>query len=188
MSIEICKLETVYHGWAKYHVATIRLDSGEAVRREIEDHGSAACVLPYDPDRCTAVLVRQFRAPVFVAAQQEETLEAIAGVLDEADPMACARREAMEEAGIRIAALEPVVTGWSMPGISTEQVHLFLGRYGPSDRVGAGGGLAGEHENVTVVEMGLGTLAAMADAGRLTDLKTLVLVQTLRLRRPDLFD
>jgi hypothetical protein len=38
-----------------------------------------------------------------------------------------------------------------------------------------------------VLELPLAQLAAMADAGTLTELKLLLLVQTLRLRRPDLF-
>jgi nudix-type nucleoside diphosphatase (YffH/AdpP family) len=188
MNIEITKLETVYSGWGKYLIATVRLGNGATVRREIEDHGSAACVLPYDRVRRTAILVRQFRAPVFFATHEQETLEAIAGVVEESDPMNCARREALEEAGIRIGSLQPVVRGFTMPGISTEQLHLFLAEYCEADRVADGGGLAHEEENIAVVEMQLSRLAAMADAGRLTDLKTLVLVQTLRLRHRDLFE
>jgi hypothetical protein len=38
-----------------------------------------------------------------------------------------------------------------------------------------------------VVEMSLAELAALAEAGRLEDMKTALLVQTLRLRHPDLF-
>ena len=38
-----------------------------------------------------------------------------------------------------------------------------------------------------MVELPLTEIAAMSDAGTLTDMKTLLLVQTLRLRRPDLF-
>jgi hypothetical protein len=38
-----------------------------------------------------------------------------------------------------------------------------------------------------VVKLPLAELAAMADAGQITDMKTLAVVQTLRLRRPDLF-
>ena len=74
-----------------------------------------------------------------------------------------------------------------MPGVSTERMHLYLAPYGEADRAGPGGGVPDEHEHTTVVEMALGALAAMADSGRLDDMKTLVLVQTLRLRRPDLF-
>ena len=53
--------------------------------------------------------------------------------------------------------------------------------------VEAGGGLAGEHEAIEVVEVALSDLARMAEAGEVEDLKTLHLILCLRLRRPDLF-
>lgn len=186
MAAEITRTDTKHAGWAKFFVATIRLADGQTVRREIEDHGSASCVLPYDAERRTAVLVRQFRAPVFFAAQQEETLEAIAGVIEDEDPAMCARREAREEAGLALGELEHVGTGWTMPGISTERLHFYLAAYRQSDRVGNGGG-ADPTEEATPIEMALAELAGMADAGRLADVKTLLLLQTLRLRQPHLF-
>src|SRR2546423_11989785 len=187
MTTEITQVDTIHEGWTQLLVASIRLPDGTMIRREIEDHGAAVCVLPYDPQRRTAMLVRLMRAPVLLTARQPEMLEAIAGLRDSDDPAACARREAHEEAGLALRDLAHVVTGWSMPGISTERMDLYLATYRPEDRVGQGGGLAHEHENITVVEMKLAELAALADAGELTDMKTLVLVQTLRLRRPELF-
>ena len=47
--------------------------------------------------------------------------------------------------------------------------------------------MAEEGESVTAVELPLSDLAQLADTGRLSDMKTLLLIQTLRLRRPDLF-
>ena len=76
---------------------------------------------------------------------------------------------------------------WSTPGISTERMVLFLAEYRAADREGAGGGLAEEHENITVLEPTLAELDADLHAGRIGDLKLLVLVQALKLRRPDLF-
>jgi nudix-type nucleoside diphosphatase (YffH/AdpP family) len=187
MSISIGHVETVHAGWAQYLIASVRLADGTIVRREIEHHGAAACVLPYDPARKTAILVRQFRAPVFYIAGATETLEAIAGVIEQESPAACARREALEEAGVRLQALEPVGAVFTMPGISTERMHLFLAAYDACDRIGEGGGLAEEHEGTRPVESTLLELSAMADAGTLADLKTLALLQTLRTRRPDLF-
>jgi 8-oxo-dGTP pyrophosphatase MutT (NUDIX family) len=93
----------------------------------------------------------------------------------------------MEEAGLKLHALEHVGTAWSMPGISTEQMHLYLAPYCEADRIGLGGGIANEHEGITVVELPLAELAAMADAGQINDMKTLAVVQTLRLRKPELF-
>ena len=91
----------------------------------------------------------------------------------------------MEEVGVRLASLDLVSSAWSMPGISAERMDLFLGVYAAADRTGVGGGI--DDEGIEVVEMPLSELAAMADAGTLNDMKTLVLVQTLRLRRPELF-
>jgi nudix-type nucleoside diphosphatase (YffH/AdpP family) len=187
MAFEIAKIDTVHAGRSTFVIATVRLPDGRTMRREIEDHGEAVCVLPYDPERRTAILVRQFRAPVFLAANWDETLEALAGIVESRDPEACGRREAFEEAGLELKSLEHVGSVWTMPGVSTERMHLYLAVCREADRVGPGGGLADAHENTAAIEMALAELAAQADAGRLDDMKTLVLVQTLRLRRPDLF-
>ena len=187
MGYAIIDEKVLHDGWGRLLGLRIRLPDGEVIKREVEDHGNAICVLPYDPERRVAVLVRQFRAPVFHAAGEADLLEAPAGMLDEDDPADCARREAFEEVGLALTSLEPAGAVWTMPGISTEFMHLYLARYGPRDRTGAGGGVAGEHENITIVEMTLSDLSMMAERGELVDLKTLALVQTLRLRRPDLF-
>lgn len=187
MSYDVLSTKTAYEGWSTLLVATIRTPDGATIKREIEDHGMAVAVLPYDPERGVAMLLRQFRPPLFHAAREIDLLEVPAGLLDDDTPEDCARREAEEEVGLRLTTLEPVAFAWSMAGISTERIHTYLARYSAKDRTGAGGGLAGEHENITAVEMPLADLAGMADSGRITDMKTFALVQTLRLRRPDLF-
>jgi len=187
MTFRIISTATVHAGRSKFLILTVRLPDGQTMRREVEDHGAAVCVLPYDPERRTAILVRQFRAPVFLAAQQEELLEAIAGIVESDDPAACGRREAMEEAGLALKAMEHVGSAWTMPGVSTERMHLYVAPYGAADRTGPGGGLADAHEHTTMVELPLAELVACADDGRLDDMKTLMLVQTLRLRHPELF-
>ena len=183
----VLRIRTVYEGWARYRIATVRLADGQEVEREIEDHGPAVCVLPYDPERRVALLVRLFRAAAHVSGAPGEMLEAPAGLLEEDDPEAGARREVLEETGVRLGALEPVATVWTMPGISTERMSLYLAAYAAGDRVAAGGGVADEHEGITVVEMPLAELAALAARGALADLKTLALVLALCQRRPDLF-
>ncbi len=178
---------TIHDGWGTFLIADIAMPDGSRVTREIEDHGQAVCVLPYDPERRVALLVRQFRAPLFHADGTTELLEAPAGILDEPDPQDGARREAQEETGVRLGALEPIAAVWSMPGISTERMHLFLAPYAEADRVEAGGGLVEEGESMTVTELPLETLAAMSEAGEITDVKTLLMIYALRLRRPELF-
>jgi nudix-type nucleoside diphosphatase (YffH/AdpP family) len=173
--------------WATFSEVTIRLPDGKLVSRDIEDHGEAVTVLPYDPIAKTVLLVEQFRAPPFVKTGLEATLETIAGCIEDEGATVAVEREAMEEAGVRLQNLELVAVAWSMPGVSTERITLYLATYGPADRLGEGGGVDAEDENIRVVEMSLRDLAALMDAGDLVDMKTLALVQTLRLRRPELF-
>ncbi len=180
-------LVVTHERWSRMFVATIRGADGQTYERDIEDHGEAAAVLPYDPVRRKALLIRQKRAPCLYVRGEADIIEVPAGRLDEDAPEACARREALEESGVALASLEFVATTWSMPGLSTERAHFYLAEYAAADRVSAGGGLAEENESIAVIELGLAELAAMADRGEVEDLKTLMLVQTLRLRRPELF-
>jgi nudix-type nucleoside diphosphatase (YffH/AdpP family) len=187
-NIEIVERKVVYKGWMTLAVAAFRLADGQIMRREVLEHGRAVSVLAYDPERRTALLVRQFRAPVFLASGETLLFEAIAGMIDGGDAAETARREAKEEAGLQLGDLEPVGDMWASPGVMTERIALFLAPYRLRDRVSAGGGLAEEHEDIEVVEMPLRDLAELTDQGKLADMKTLALIQTLRLRRPDLFN
>lgn len=184
---KVVGVRTLYEGWGRYLGVDVEMPDGQRLTREVEDHGDAAGVLAYDPGRKTALLVRQLRTPMLLAGGHADTLECIAGRLEGDEPEACAVREAHEEAGLRIEALEPIAAIQTMPGISTERIHCFLAAYSAGDRVGEGGGVDDEMENITVVEMPLAELARMADAQELVDAKTLLLLQTLRLRRPELF-
>lgn len=187
MPHELVSAEIKYKRWASFSDVIIRLPDGKLINREVEDHGQAVAVLPYDPIRKNALLVEQFRTPPFVTNGQEHTLEAIAGCMEDEGPEATARREAMEEAGVSVGVLERVAVCWSMPGVSTERLTLYLAAYASADRIGDGGGVEAEDENIRVVEMSLRALAELMDAGDLVDMKTLTLVQALRLRRPELF-
>ena len=97
MPHEIVTVDTLHEGWSRLLLAQIRLPDGRTMRREIEDHGMAVAVLPYDRSRRVAMLIRQFRAAVFHGGGAESVLEVPAGILDEDEPAACARREALEE-------------------------------------------------------------------------------------------
>jgi nudix-type nucleoside diphosphatase (YffH/AdpP family) len=186
--IEIVGRDVAYAGWLSLSIMSIRMADGRVMRREVVEHGKATAVLAYDPERRMAMLVRQLRAPVYMTAGYEGLLEAIAGMLDdEVDAPTTARREAMEEAGLRLGELEFVANAWPSPGMLTERLSLFLASYGAGDRIGAGGGLAEEHEQIEVVEIPLAELAALIDHGELYDMKTLILAQTLRVRKPELF-
>lgn len=179
---------TVYSGWGRFLMLTVLTDGGATVQRQLDDHGSASVVLPYDPERRVALLARLPRAGPLYLGENPKLIEAAAGMIDPGEsPEQTAIREAMEEVGVRLGVLESVGRLYSCPGISTETLHLYLAPYAMGDRVGAGGGHEHEHEEIEVLELPLAELARAADAAEIVDLKTLTLVQTLRLKRPQLF-
>jgi len=183
----IKQIDTVYEGWRKLLKLTVQMPDGRAMIREVLNSGDAAAVLPYDLERRKVILIRQFRAPVMHREGHPDFLEAVAGLLDVDEPEACARRETMEEAGIRVERLELLGHFWSAPGATTERVHLFLAPYTQADRVGAGGGLADEHEEIEVLEVGFDDLASFLADNTIADMKTAILVQALQLKHPQAF-
>jgi len=183
----IKQIDTVYQGWRKLLNLTVQMPDGRTMIREILNSGDAAAVLPYDLERQKVILVRQFRAPVMHLEGHPDFLEAVAGLLDEDEPETCARRESMEEAGLRVERLEPLGRFWSAPGATTERLHLFLAPYSEADRVAEGGGLADEHEEIEVLEVGFDDLARFVADNTIADMKTMVLVQALQLRHPQAF-
>ena len=187
MKPRILGREVAYAGYLTVERLRLRLADGAVVSRELERHGDAAVVLPYDVDRRCALVARLFRAPVLAASGETVSVEACAGMIENEDAAAAARREAHEELGVELAALEFIVRVWSSPGVSTERQSLFLAPYRLSDRAGEGGGVRGEHEDITVVERSLSEIASDADRALITDAKLLILIQTLRIRRPELF-
>jgi len=183
---EVVEVRPVYRGWSEFSLVTIRLKDGARVERCVEDHGDAASVLPYDPERRVAVLVRQVRAAVTYRGEAEFP-EAPAGLIDDGEsPEAAALREAEEETGLKLRSLESLGRFWSSPGSTTETTWLYLAEYVSGDRVGDGGGVD-DHENIEILEVPLAELAARARIGELHDLKLGVLLLSLMQRRPELF-
>ncbi len=149
--------------------------------RETYDMGDGAAVLPVDRARGKLLLVRQFRWPTYEAGYRKTFIEAIAGKLDGDDPVTCARREAMEEAGVEIRNEKRVFHCFMSPGGLTEQLSLFLADYDSTAARAAGGGHAHEGEDITVLEMTLDEAMAMVAAGEIADAKTIMLLQHLNL-------
>jgi nudix-type nucleoside diphosphatase (YffH/AdpP family) len=175
-------VETAYQGWGRLLLATLRTPDGSRITRQIEDHGDAVGVLPYDAERGTVLLVRQSRPPLLFRGESEPVYEVLAGRIDPGEEAeATARREAEEECGVTLGAIALVGHFYSMPAVSTERLSLYLAPYSLADRTGAGGGLAEEHEDIEVIELRLDDLWAMGMPA-LADMKTAILVLALRER------
>ena len=181
MTATIQGTESLYDGLYKLDRVTLEQErrdgTRETITREVFRPGDGAAVLPVDPGRGTVLLVRQLRAPAMVNGDGPELVEAIAGMVEGDTPEQAARKEAEQEAGVRLHALRPLHPLYPSPGASAERVHLFLAEYGEADRAGAGGGLPSEGENIEVLEMPLADAAAMLRRGEIVDMKTAVLLQ-----------
>ena len=63
------------------------------------------------------------------------------------------------------------------PGAVTEKIHFFVAEYDPTMKVGSGGGLASEGEDIEVLELTLDQALAMIGDGRIVDAKPIMLLQ-----------
>jgi nudix-type nucleoside diphosphatase (YffH/AdpP family) len=151
--------------------------------REIFDRKHAAAVLPIDPSRGTVILISQFRLPAFLTGYKKPLVEVIAGALDNDAPDVCARREAMEEAGVEVSDLKEVFHCFMTPGAVTERMHLFVGTYSEKSRATKGGGLQDEGEDIAVLEMPLTDALAMIANGEIVDVKTIALLQWAQIQQ-----
>jgi nudix-type nucleoside diphosphatase (YffH/AdpP family) len=145
--------------------------------RETFDRGNAATLLPYNLGQRTVVLVRQFRYPAYVSGYDDLLIEAAAGLLDNASPEARIRAEAEEETGYRLGEIRKIFEAFMSPGAVTEKIHFFVAEYDPSMRVGSGGGIASEGEDIEVLELPIDQALAMIGDGRIADAKTIMLLQ-----------
>jgi nudix-type nucleoside diphosphatase (YffH/AdpP family) len=184
--VRIIAQETLSDNW--YLLKKISFDlrrrdgTWQTQTREVYDRGNGATILLYNLARRTVLLTRQFRMPAFVNGHSGFLIESAAGLLDNASPEQRIRKEAEEETGYRVESVEKIYEAFMSPGSVTERVHFFIGEYQPDDRIGEGGGLVEEGEDIEVMELGFEQAIAMVSSGEIVDGKTIMLLQYLELR------
>src|SRR6202789_2438795 len=156
-----------------------RRTSGEwqTQHRETYDRGNGATLLLYNLAQRSVVLVRQFRYPAYVNGCDDLLIEAAAGLLDNETPEIRIRAEVEEETGYRLGAVRKIFEAFMSPGAVTEKLHFFVAEYESKMRVGSGGGLASEGEDIEVLELPFDQALAMIGDGRIADAKTIMLLQ-----------
>lgn len=155
--------------------------NGEVIRhkREVYDRGNGATLLLYNRDKHTVVMIRQFRVATWVNGNEDGRLiETCAGLLDDDEPEACIRKEAIEETGYRVGEVRKVFELYMSPGGVTEIVHFFIAEYDDSLRANAGGGV--EDEDIEVLEIPFSCALEMVANGEIRDGKTVILLQYLQ--------
>lgn len=185
--VRLVSKETV---WKRFiHLQTLvfdqRMPDGRVIRidREVHDHGSAAAILLYDPNKDAVVLVRQFRPAAFVNGDPTFMLEVPAGLIDSDQPDEAIRREAMEETGYAVQEVQYLFETYASPGTVTEKVALFYARIDVEEKAGLGGGLDTEGEDIEVLAIPFDRAFGMISTGEITDAKTIILLQWGMLNR-----
>ena len=154
-----------------------------SVSREIFHRENATCVLPYDPAADSVVLIEQFRAGALGREASPWLLEVVAGINEAGDSAeVTAMREAREEAGLELKALEHICDYLVSPGGTNELVHLY-GAW--VDASGAGGihGLADENEDIRVHTLSFEEAMEGIRDGRIWNAPAIMSLQWLALNR-----
>ncbi|ACB94512.1 NUDIX domain-containing protein [Beijerinckia indica] len=146
------------------------------VVRELYDTGHGAAILLYDASRSRVLLVRQFRLPAYIGDARTSLVEVCAGKLEGDEPHQCIVREVREETGFAIANPQFLFSAYSSPGCFAEKIFYFAAPYHQDQRVGPGGGLATEAEDIEILEPTLDEALAMIETGEISDAKTIVLL------------
>lgn len=188
--VEVLQRETCFKGFYRLDRLHLRHRQfaggmGPQLSRELFVRHDAVCVLPYDPQRDTVVLIEQFRIGALDKSRNPWLLELVAGLIDKDEqPEEVARREAEEEADLELTSLWPITQYYPSPGGSDERVHLYVGR---CDSAGAGGvhGLAEEGEDIRVHVWPLEDALQAVKEGRIDNAASIIALQWLALNRAE---
>lgn len=190
--VEILKRETPFQGFFRVDALTLRHRQyeggwGKPVRRELFVRPRAAAVLPYDPLRGEILLVEQFRVGALEWRASPWCLELIAGLADKEGESAedLIRREAVEEGGLTLGAMETVAQYMPSPGGTDERLHVFVGQ---ADLEGAGGifGCPEEGEDIRALTVPVEEIPALLESGLVDNAASLIALQWLLLHRAEL--
>ncbi len=143
-------------------VRRLTLPNGVVGEFDIVRHPGGAAVVAVD-EHGAVCLLRQYR-PIL----DRWIWELPAGKLEPGEaPLATARRELAEEAGVTAAAWEPLGRLVSSPGVFTEEIHLYLAR-----GLTPVGHAAETHELFEIHWLPFAEALAQARGGEITDAKT----------------
>lgn len=188
--VEILDEELAYNGFFKLKKLHLkhRLFAGgwsETFLREMCVRGDAVGVLLYDPLLQQFALVEQLRIGVLGREQSPWLLELVAGMLDKDHEHAAevAWREAVEEAGLEIQALEHMLDYFCSPGGSTEYFSLYCGKVDLCGKATAIHGLPEEHEDIRVHILSVSKAMELLAQGHINNAMSIIALQWFQLNK-----
>lgn len=183
LNINVIKDKILSENWFVLRNMTYELtrSDGSVVRhkREVYDRGNGATIMLYNRRKQSVVLVRQFRVATWVNGNEDGMLiETCAGLLDNDEPEACVRKEAIEETGFEVGDVRKLFALYMSPGGVTELIHFFIAEYSDTQRANDGGGV--DDEEIEVLELPFQQALEMMANGEIRDGKAVILLQYLQ--------
>jgi nudix-type nucleoside diphosphatase (YffH/AdpP family) len=188
--VDISAHRVVFDGVFRLEETTLRYrrfdgELSDEVRRLSLERGNSAAVLLLDTTTSEVVLVEQFKWPTH-RADGGWIVETLSGVVDDGEsPEEAARREALEETGYELTDLHLIARFYTSPGGSSEQVYLYYAEVDDAARRGAGGGVAGEAEDIRLRRYAVAEVGKAVDEGEIVDAKTIIAIDWIRRRRAE---
>jgi len=143
---------------------TVRLPNGQPAIREYIRHPGAVVILPMFEDG-SILLERQFRYPL-----DRVFIEFPAGKIDPGEaPLACAKRELLEETGYTAREWQFVCTIHNAIAYADEHLDIYLAR-----GLTAGERKLDEEEFLDVFRASADELLAWIKEGKVSDVKTII--------------
>ena len=180
--IKILAVDVLSNNWYTLNKVTFEATKRDGsvlqLSREAYDRGNGATILLYNTANKSVILTRQFRMPTYINGNTSGMLiECCAGLLDKDNAEDCIRKETEEETGYKVANVKKVFEAYMSPGSVTELLYFFIAEYTKDMKVGNGGGLDEENENIEVLELPFADALQMMSNGEIRDAKTIMLLQ-----------
>ena len=186
--IEIIKENEIYQGFTglkEFHLKHRLFEGGWSgtIRRELVLRRTAAALLPYDPVQDEVVMIEQFRIGALENSHGPWILELIAGILEDGEQIQdLIRREAKEEAGLKVKELHNICEYFVSPGTTNEKINLFCCRV-DSNKVGGIHGLPEEGEDIRVRVLPFQEAINAIQSGKINNAASIIALQWLALNK-----
>lgn len=128
--VVVSRPQLLARAYRDYHRYTMTLQGTDGPVRQERDvliAGKVVLVIPIDVIRQEIVLIRQVRLPAQLANGHGDLVEFVAGRVETGESLIeAAKRECTEEIGVAPQKLVELLTFLSTPGITDEEVTVFL--------------------------------------------------------------
>ncbi|WP_426817468.1 ADP-ribose diphosphatase [Winslowiella sp. 2C04] len=184
--VEIIARDSLYRGFfsiQRYRFRHRLFNGGvsDEVVREIFERGHAAVLLPYDPLRDEVVLIEQIRIAAFDTSPTPWLMEMVAGMIEPGESVEdVARREAVEEAGLTVGRIKPIISYLASPGGTSERSSVMVGEVDASLAQGCHG-LEEENEDILVHVVSREQAYRWVEEGRIDNAASVIALQWLEL-------